>query len=493
MKPGDVESLLARARPGPEPEGLAGRILEEAERRRRSGERSRRRTRFSGRLTVAAAALVLVATLAWLVGNPFSGGLPSQETEPHGFDEKKLEVLPHGYLVDSFSWSRDGKHWAFTVQTAQGPLRPEASAFAVVDGKKGELFDWVTAPAFGTDGRFAYRAHRGERTVLVRDRREYQDYEGYESLAWSPDGQTLAYVGLKAGKEFVVSGDRVGQPFDEARELCWSPDGRTLAYAARIDEDWFVVLGDKKGEIFDAVKNLTWSPDGKTLAYGASEGRWMMVVGQDKGEGFEDVGPPVFSPDGRRVAYPAVVGNAWFMVAAAVTRDMASEVGPAVFSRDGKVMAYRLERVGGKACVMVYRDVARLIPQKGEPPGAPQKVEAFEGLEGDLFDQASDPVVNPDGSIVAYAAARGKRWYLVVGDKLTKKFSLIDRIRFGPDGKTLAYRAGQYGKQLVVAGEARSEEFDGILTGPVFSADGKKVAFVARQGQELWSKTLEVR
>jgi Tol biopolymer transport system component len=112
---------------------------------------------------------------------------------------------------------------------------------------------------------------------------------------------------------------------------------------------------------------------------------------------------------------------------------------------------------------------------------------------GEGFDSLSDPVLNADGSSVAYAAGKGSRKYLVVDDQRRMKFSMIDRIVFDPAGKAVAFRAGQYGKQLVVAGEARSDELDEILSGPVWSKDGKKVAFTARIGSEIWSKVLDVK
>jgi len=44
-----------------------------------------------------------------------------------------------------------------------------------------------------------------------------------------------------------------------------------------------------------------------------------------------------------------------------------------------------------------------------------------------------------------------------------------------------------------VAGDTQSEEFDEIVSGPVWSPDGKRVAFVAKLGAELWSKVLELK
>src|SRR5262249_24746746 len=155
------------------------------------------------------------------------------------------------------------------------------------------------------------------------------------------------------------------------------------------------------------------------------------------------------------------------------------DVGCPVFSRDGNVWAYRLK----------HKNVTRAQVLVSTVNPAGERIQVL----GEPFDSVSDPVLNADGSLVAYAGGKGSRRYLVRGKGRKEKFSIIARISFGPDGKTVAFLAGQYGKQFVIAGESRSDEVDEIVNGPVWSADGKKVAFTARNGVELWSRVLEVK
>lgn len=105
----------------------------------------------------------------------------------------------------------------------------------------------------------------------------------------------------------------------------------------------------------------------------------------------------------------------------------------------------------------------------------------------------SDPFFSPDGSTFAYVASRGRKFQVVVGSEIGEKFSSVSAMTFSPDGKSVAYRAERFGKNFVVAGKALSEEFDAVVSGPFYSPDSKKVAFVVLKGQEIWSKVMDVK
>ena len=219
----------------------------------------------------------------------------------------------------------------------------------------------------------------------------------------------------------------------------------------------------------------------------------MMVLGETKWDEYDKVGRPVFSADGSTVGIVVTRSNRAFLLNGPRPHSILDsnvgtfvELGDPSFSRDGRVWAYRGRMM--KIKEKVIRE--QIVMARGTLEG--QEVLFREEMDP-LYESVSDPVVSPDGKLVAYAASKGSRKYLVVGGKPTLKFSLIDRISFGPDGRTLAYRAGQYGKEFIIAGNSRSEEFDQVLSGPLWSADGKKVAFTVRNGAELWRKVLEVK
>ena len=118
----------------------------------------------------------------------------------------------------------------------------------------------------------------------------------------------------------------------------------------------------------------------------------------------------------------------------------------------------------------------------------------LQGKGGLEFEGVGGPYISPDGKVVAYVGHRGKRRYFLVNGKIVGKFSRIENVRFGPDGKTPAFRASKYGKEMVVVGNTVGEEFDQVLSGPVWSRDGKQVAFVVREGSgEVRSKVMDAK
>ncbi|HVZ39005.1 MAG TPA: hypothetical protein VHI13_06990 [Candidatus Kapabacteria bacterium] len=120
-------------------------------------------------------------------------------------------------------------------------------------------------------------------------------FKGELKMAWSPDGNRLAYSGLGTGTDstdiFVVNADgtgRVDVTNDPGFDImpAWSPDGRSLAFV-RVGGDF---VGHVSADIwitkdngltlenvtntpgFDAIEICPeWSPDGNSIAYGVLE------------------------------------------------------------------------------------------------------------------------------------------------------------------------------------------------------------------------------
>jgi hypothetical protein len=460
MTPERIEALLAASRPEPASPELRRRVLEAVRARTRPPAFE---TRWTGRLAVTTAALLLVGTLAWLLGD--APARPAQETR--SFEEKRLDTLPpDASLAGPVVWSRDGRHWGCVVRDGNRMA-------AIIDGRRGETFNRIGCLGLGAGGRYAYLT--AAPSSLIVDGAPRAGYERFNHPTWSPDGTTLAFAAQTGAKWRVVVGDAAGEPFDEVDALTWSPDGTTLAYAARILQDRFVVRGAQKLEIFDDVQSLTFSPDGKTLAYVAREGAAHVMIDDRKSPSYVNVEPPVFSGDGSLVGYIAK-GDVPYLVLGETRLKLPHPARELTLSHDGRTCAFASLDAAGQHWVTVGR----------------RKDAGWELAEGELYTQVEHLRLSPDGKRLVHVAHKGNRQYLVVDGRPTKKFSRIDLLRLGPDG-TPAYVATAYGKSFVMAGETQGGEVDDVLDGPVFSADGRKVAYVALKGGELWARTLDVK
>ena len=222
-----------------------------------------------------------------------------------GAVKQVLTALPGASNVTLFDWWTDNRQAVIALPDALGGNRHlwiadtvSGAARQITAGHTNE-----TAPAVAPGGsRIAYATEevdfdltlitpdgRSRRTMLATARNEFDP-------AWSPAGDQFAFVTDRSGSLEIWARSRDGvwerpivtaKDFGDSRtdtlaSLAFSPDGRTLAYQRGAEGTWDVWLSPISGGTPIRLTTITgtnrpwrdaptWSPDGEWIAYVVNE------------------------------------------------------------------------------------------------------------------------------------------------------------------------------------------------------------------------------
>jgi Tol biopolymer transport system component/DNA-binding winged helix-turn-helix (wHTH) protein len=322
-------------------------------------------------------------------------------------------------------WTPDGRFFIF-VRKVHGQSNvwtlPEAKKFTFqqVSDVPTQLtqgpFDFEY-PLPSKDGKEIFAIGVSRRAEVVRYDLRTHDFVPYlsgisaEGLAFSPDGQWVAYTSYPNGILWRsrVDGSEPLQltlPPMKAAMPRWSPDGRQIAFNASFPEatsNIYVIssVGGSPERLLPSEKSqldVDWSPDGKSLIFGsASERNRAIYILDLKSQrvstlpGSAGYSSPHWSPDGRYIS-GTIVGSEKLMLFGTSmqkwTKPCDCTVGYPMWSHDGKYLYFQYYTAQDKT----YRIVRlRMSDRKVEDVAEISKVGRITaGTSGQWFGLAPD-------------------------------------------------------------------------------------------------------
>lgn len=302
--------------------------------------------------------------------------------------------------------------------------------------------------------------------------------------AFSPDGNRIAFAwdggnSDRSGRRNIYvkpigagePGKLTSAPEDDILPA-WSPDGQSIAFLRILKSGPAVFVVPVKGgpekEITAASSGVSWSPDGKTLAIcsviGKEDSGSVVLLRLDSGERrrLTEAKPPIrdrepaFSPDGKSIVFLRSLSTSardLYVVPAAggearrLTFDNRPIFG-AAWTADSREIVFAVNRGGGRA---LWR-----IPASG---GKPERI----GVTGQ---NPLSPAISRQGNRLAYTDTYSdSNLYLYDGE--------------GFNGRPVP---GKFGAPAIFASSTRED------TSPQFSPDGERVVFSSQRdgSEQIW-------
>jgi Tol biopolymer transport system component len=367
------------------------------------------------------------------------------------------------------------------------------------------------AENFGASELYSIDVASGQRTRLTST-----PFDSERAPKVSPDGTRIAFFGARNDASgrigvFVADGDGRNARLISAginlfvavtTSLAWSPDGASVAFVGDISPGHLYIVNVRDGapkQIAEAAYDagIAWSPHGDRVAF---DGGQSLAVVDPNGEELRSLGvrgrDPAWSPDGSAIAFVVDCceegGHGLFVVDAdgdgAPRRIVGGDARMPAWAPDGEALAFVRGSLKDRRVFVVRRD------------GGGQRILSH--------DTSLSPVWLPDGRSIAYVVSRAERIELDTGNPATDELHIIQADGSGdralpsirleelgqpastPDGHSLVFAAALAANdpELFVMradGTQVHQVTNNLATDrdPSWSPDHRKIAFV----RDAWS------
>ncbi|HAS53681.1 MAG TPA: hypothetical protein DCS42_05880 [Nitrospiraceae bacterium] len=395
-----------------------------------------------------------------------------------------LSVIPDDTQnLFQIDFSAQGEGVAF-VQESAGKVR------VVLNGKTGNFYQSIGTMIISPDGRrVAYNAFDGDKWRIVIDEKEYPAEGEIGSPVFSPDSRHVAYESrVDNSWRIIIDEDKYlqGQPDYFYHDKFFSSDSKNIITVESTEHN---------GNIYRvAVSSLTLKQlsvinvQGKNLGFN-KEKTMMAFIEEKKGKqrlAICDVGRL------DDVKYSSLYDH--------IIRY--------VFIEASDAIVYIAERAKKRYLVMHGTEVeipnADMIEHLTARPDKDAAVlimnshdgsylyqsERNKSTKGKVYEEITHLIYSKDASSHVCVAKKRNKVFIVVNGKEGPALDMVVSPIFSPDEKFLVYRARKDGKRFVVVADTRGKtitqqpSYEQVFQ-PVFTADGKSVAYGVKDGNKL--------
>ncbi len=399
-----------------------------------------------------------------------------------GEGEKVVLAGSHGAPVgfSGILFSEQGGGVAYTEE--------KDGLFRIVhNSQQGKLYKRIEGLALSPDGsRTAFVAQVGEKYCVVADGKEGKLFDNVGNPRFSPDSRHIVYNATDRDRAYLVADEAITGPFSGSWDELFSGDSsRVISIQNSADHDtvhsaviYDLQLKNRRAKKLDAILFVYNKNRNRIAAIGLNNGKQQLidlvindVDAVNKGQLYDEIYGHSFGPDDVSVAYVAVKGGKL-----AVVLNGKEEMLP-----DGSRADPPVIRPDGKATGLILADKDGFFFYQAFASG---------NRKSKRYQEAAEPVYSSDGKNYAYVAKQGKHVFAVVNGKEGPAFDMVITPAFSPGGDYLVYRARKNGKRFVVVEDAdgnvlrRHPVYEQVYQ-PVFTADGRSVAYGVKDGNKL--------